>query len=70
MDITFKKITAKKVDKFHRLKKSMYKNARYLDGSYIVKFKGKFFASDNLDTLFNDVKQEYIKIKEEKNGSS
>ena len=41
----------------------MYDNARYLDGFYFVVFKGKKFASDSLDTLFNDVKQEYLRGK-------
>ena len=61
--MTNNKVTAKKVDKIQRLKDQMYNNARYLDGFYFVVFKGKKFASDSLDTLFNDVKQEYLRGK-------
>ena len=39
----------------------MYKKARYLNGSYFVKFRGKIFTSEDLDTLFNNIKQEYLR---------
>ena len=44
-----------------KLKEEMYKNARYMNGGYFVNFRGKMFASDDLDTLFNEVKKTYLK---------
>tara|TARA_Y100001938_G_C7898952_1_gene333627 strand:- start:439 stop:633 length:195 start_codon:yes stop_codon:yes gene_type:complete len=56
-----KKTTMKKVPKYIlQLKKYVMRNYVYINGGYSVIFKGQIFASNDLKSLFNDIKKEYL----------
>lgn len=56
-----KKTTMKKVPKYIlQLKKYVMKNYIYINNGYCIFFGGKRFERNNLDSLFNDIKKEYL----------